>query len=216
MDHSIITKYFPLLTPLQQEQFAALGPCYQYWNERINVISRKDIDQLYLHHVLHALAIAKVIPFPSGARVWDVGTGGGFPGIPLAILFPDVDFFLCDSMAKKILVVNEVVQASGLKNVTTAQHRAEDIHQAFDYAISRAVTRLDQFAPWVWNKIRYGVLYLKGGDIEEEIRICINTLGIERNQVEEIHISQWFEESFFEEKKVVCLKKNATFAAHFR
>ena len=215
MDYSIITKYFPQLTALQQEQFAALGPCYHYWNARINVISRKDIDQLYLHHVLHALAIAKVISFPCGAHVWDVGTGGGFPGIPLAIFFPDVHFFLCDSIAKKIGVVNEVVSIIGLKNVTAVQSRAEAIDQTFDYAVSRAVTKLNQFVPLVWNKIRYGIFYQAGGDLEEEIRSCINTLGIERNLVKEYNISQWFEETFFEGKKVVSLKKNATFAARY-
>lgn len=208
MDHALITNYFPNLTLLQQAQFAALGPCYRSWNERVNVISRKDIDQLYLHHVLHSLAIARYIHFPDGARVLDVGTGGGFPGIPLSILFPQTQFFLCDSTAKKIRVVNEVVHTLGLQNVTSAQVRAEEVPHTFDYAVSRAVTQLARFVPWVWDKISSGILYLKGGRLNKELDACARTVGIARSQIEEISIFQWFSEPFFEEKKIVYICKN--------
>jgi len=214
MDHAIITKYFPDLTPQQQAQFAALGPCYRYWNERINVISRKDVDHLYLHHVLHSLSIAKFIHFPIGAQLLDAGTGGGFPGIPLSILFPQTHFFLCDSIAKKIHVVNEVAHTLALQNVTAVQIRAEDISQTFDYAISRAVTRLDLFLPWIWDKINTGVLYLKGGNLQEELDATVRTTAISRTQIEEIPISQWFEEPFFEEKKIVSVWKNKSGVQH--
>jgi len=207
MDHTLITHYFPHLRPQQQLQFAALSPCYQRWNERINVISRKDIDSLYLHHVLHSLAIAMFIPFPGGAHVLDVGTGGGFPGIPLAILFPQTHFFLCDSIAKKIRVVNEVVTTLGLKNVSVAQIRAEDIQQQFDFVVTRAVAPLNELASWVWNKTHKGIICLKGGDLREELEACSRVVGVAKNQIEEVHISQWFKESFFEEKKIVFIRK---------
>ena len=208
MDHNILTKYFPTLSPRQQAQFIHLGECYRFWNERINLISRKDIDQLYLHHVLHSLSIAKFIQFPDGAQVLDVGTGGGFPGIPLAILFPQTRFFLCDSIAKKIRVVNNIAQALELQNVTAVQIRAQDLTQSFDYAISRAVTRLDQFLLWVRNKINTGILYLKGGDVAEELDACARTFGIAQNRIQEIPIHQWFEDPYFEEKKIVYISIN--------
>ncbi|MCL2726941.1 MAG: 16S rRNA (guanine(527)-N(7))-methyltransferase RsmG [Bacteroidales bacterium] len=203
MDHALINHYFPHLSPLQQQQFAALGPCYQSWNARINVISRKDIDRLYLHHVLHSLAIARFTSFPDGTSVLDVGTGGGFPGIPLAIMFPQVHFFLCDSIAKKIRVVNEVVTALGLKNVSAAQIRVEEIMQPFDYVICRAVAPLRELLDWVWGKTTKGVICLKGGDLKEEVAACNPIVG----EIEEISVSQWFKEPFFEGKMVIFIKK---------
>ena len=206
MDHSLITKYFPHLSSQQQQQFADLGPSLQEWNRRINVISRKDIDQLYLRHVLHSLAIAKFTTFPAGSFVLDVGTGGGFPGIPLAIFFPNTQFFLCDSISKKILVVKEIIGALGLPNVSAAQIRAEEIKQRFDYVVSRAVAPLHELIPWVWHKTNNSILCLKGGDLEKEMQECIRNVKIPKQQIKEISISQWFEEPFFEEKKIVSIQ----------
>jgi len=203
MDHALINHYFPHLSPQQQQQFAALGPCYQAWNARINVISRKDIDQLYLHHVLHSLAIAKFTSFPDGASVLDVGTGGGFPGIPLAIMFPQTHFFLCDSIAKKVRVVDEVVSALGLKNVSAKQVRAEEVKGEFDYVVCRAVAPLIELLGWVWGMTVKGIICLKGGDLKEEIDACRRIVG----KIEEVSVSQWFNEPFFEGKKIVLIKR---------
>lgn len=202
-----IVSYFPELTSLQQERLARLGGLYREWNEKINVISRKDIDALYVHHVLHSLAIAKVISFRSGTRVMDVGTGGGFPGIPLSILFPETEFYLIDSIAKKIKVVNEVVAALGLENVTAEQKRVETVPEKFDFIVSRAVTAFPDFLKLIKNKIRpgqentlpNGVLYLKGGDFEDEIKPY-------RNRVRIYAISDFFSEDFFETKKVIYMQ----------
>lgn len=202
-----IVSYFPELTSLQQERLARLGGLYREWNEKINVISRKDIDALYVHHVLHSLAIAKVISFRSGTRVMDVGTGGGFPGIPLSILFPETEFYLIDSIAKKIKVVNEVVAALGLENVTAEQKRVETVPEKFDFIVSRAVTAFPDFLKLIKNKIRpgqentlpNGVLYLKGGDFEDEIKPY-------RNKVRIYAISDFFSEDFFETKKVIYMQ----------
>ena len=153
---NLIYTYFPDLTETQKRQMSALFPLYSEWNAKINVISRKDIDNLYLHHVLHSLAIAMLIKFPAGSKVLDVGTGGGFPGIPLAILFPDVSFYLCDSTLKKINVVKEVSASLGLKNVRAAQVRAEEIDEKFDFVVSRAVTELKNFLPWIWSSLSSG------------------------------------------------------------
>lgn len=207
MDYGIITHYFPCLTPHQQAQYAALHRCYQLWNERINVISRKDIHHLYVHHVLHSLAIARFIQFQEGTTVLDVGTGGGFPGIPLAILFPQTQFFLCDSITKKIRVVQEITQTLGLQNVTSSHIRAEEIDRTFDYATSRAVTRLERFLPWIWSKINIGVLYLKGGDLQEELSACALSVGISQDQIKEIPISRWYIEPYFAEKKIIYICK---------
>src|ERR1700761_2753166 len=176
MTSSLIVKYFPSLTRQQLKQFDQLFDLYTFWNNQINVISRKDIDQLYERHVLHSLGIAKVLSFLPGEKVLDVGTGGGFPGIPLAILFPETHFFLVDSIGKKIKVVQEVANAIGLQNLRAAHIRAEDVNEKFDFVISRAVTRLKEFYPWVKDKFRgrrdndlnSGILYLKGGDLEQE------------------------------------------------
>ena len=175
---NLITKYFSGLSPVQIKQFQQLQSCYDDWNAKINVISRKDMEALYLKHVLHALAIAKVQSFKPGSSVLDVGTGGGFPGIPLAILFPETSFHLVDSIGKKIRVVNEVSKSIGLKNIRATHSRVEQINESFDFIVSRAVTAMDQFVPWIKSKInkkshhelKNGVLYLKGGDLTDELK----------------------------------------------
>lgn len=202
----IIKEYFPNLSEKQTEQFAQLLPLYIDWNSKINVISRKDMEQFYEHHVLHSLGIAKVIQFKLGTKVLDVGTGGGFPGIPLAILFPETDFFLVDSIGKKIKVVNAVAESIGLKNVRAQQIRAEELKEQFDFVVSRAVTELPVFYGWVKNKFRKqnlndlpnGILYLKGGDLTEE-------LSPFKGKVKTFELKNYFREEFFETKKVVYL-----------
>ena len=200
----IIHKYFPDLTEKQIEQFTDLQQLYQHWNAQINVISRKNMDTLYTNHILHSLAIAKVIQFEKGTKILDIGTGGGFPGIPLAILFPEVDFLLVDSIGKKIKVVNEVSNAIGLTNVIALHERAENIKDTFDFVVSRAVTNMTDFKKWVKGKfnnthnntLNNGILYLKGGDLSEELR------GISHYKYE---ITDLFEEEFFETKKVIYI-----------
>ena len=202
----IITHYFPNLTEKQQHQFKGLGPLYEDWNEKINVISRKDIDNLYVNHVLHCLGIAKIISFLPGAEILDVGTGGGFPGIPLAILFPQTKFHLVDSIGKKITVVNEVSQALGLLNVTAEQIRAEQLNGKYDFVVSRAVTQMKEFYGWIQNKVKNdshhsldnGVLYLKGGDLEVELNELKKPYSL-------YDLPTYFTEPFFETKKVVYL-----------
>ena len=201
----IILKYFPDLLEKQIKQFSQLQDLYNEWNSQINVISRKDMENLYLKHVLHSLAIAKVISFADGTKVLDVGTGGGFPGIPLAILFPNVEFLLVDSIGKKIKVVNEVANSIGLKNLRAEHKRAEQVNGQFDFVVSRAVTRMKVFQQWVRKRISTkqrnilfnGILYLKGGDLTEELR------GIKN--VELYNIPDFFKEDFFETKKVVYI-----------
>jgi 16S rRNA (guanine527-N7)-methyltransferase len=207
MTFNILLKYFPDITAKQQEQFARLQELYTLWNSQINVISRKDIDLLYERHVLHSLGIAKVMSFLPGENVLDVGTGGGFPGIPLAILFPETQFHLVDSIGKKIKVVNEVASALGLKNVKASHARAEEIKEKFDFVVSRAVTQLKDFYPWVKgkfnkaskNKLPNGILYLKGGDLTQEIADA----GL---AVQQYHLKDYFEEEFFETKQVIYVK----------
>lgn len=197
----IITKYFPDLTADQSQKITSLSEIYEDWNSKINVISRKDMDSFYEHHVLHSLGIAKVCQFESGSQVLDVGTGGGFPGIPLAILFPDVKFHLVDSIAKKIKVVDSAVAALELKNVTTQQSRVEDLNSQYDYTVSRAVARMISFYRWVHKQVKSGgsILYLKGGDLEEEMK--------ELNRPYEVYdLKDYFQEDFFETKKVVKVK----------
>ena len=203
-DSTIIEKYFPRLTDKQKQQFSQLGELYATWNAQINVISRADIDNLYEKHILHSLAIAKVVDFKDFTEILDVGTGGGFPGIPLAILYPNCQFVLVDSIGKKIKVVNEIASALGLENIKAEQMRAELVEGEFDFVVSRAVTRLLPFYGWVkgkininnYNKYKNGILYLKGGDLKEELK----ELG-KKSRVFEI--SEYFEEEFFETKMVV-------------
>jgi len=201
----IIDRYFPSLSSLQKEQFRALGSLYVEWNEKINVISRKDIDSLYERHVLHSLSIAKVQSFKPGSRILDIGTGGGFPGIPLAILFPESEFVLVDSIGKKIKVVNAVADDLGLSNVTGVHGRGEKQKGKFDFIVSRAVTNMSDFVSWTRGKVssknnhelKNGILYLKGGDLEEELAPFATA------QI--FNLTDFFEEDFFETKKVVYL-----------
>ena len=201
----IINKYFTNLTDNQRIQFEKLNELYQDWNLKINVVSRKDIDELYLRHVLHSLGIAKVIKFEPGSKVMDVGTGGGFPGIPLAILFPETQFHLVDSIGKKIKVVNEVVAGLGLENVITTHGRVEEVKDTYDFIVSRAVAQMETFVRWVIGRIskqqnhelRNGILYLKGGDLSEELNLYTSATIYD--------LTDYFEEDFFETKKVVHL-----------
>jgi 16S rRNA (guanine527-N7)-methyltransferase len=198
-----ILKYFPYLTDIQKEQFEKLDFLYHDWNTKINVISRKDIDELYAKHILHSLGIAKIVKFEPGTSVLDVGTGGGFPGIPLAILFPETRFYLIDVIAKKIKVVQAVAEALELKNVKAEQLRAELVKGDFDFIVSRAVTNMPDFVSWVKDKIKKkskhelknGILYLKGGDLTEELK--------DFPKATEYNLSDYFEDEFFETKKVV-------------
>ena len=201
----IIQKYFKGLSKEQLIQFTKLEFIYKDWNSKINVISRKDIDELYLRHVLHSLSIAKLISFKDGTSILDVGTGGGFPGIPLAILFPNCKFHLVDSIQKKINVVNNVVKELDLKNVKTSSCRVEAISEKNDFVVSRAVTNMKDFVSWIkfkinkisFNDFKNGVLYLKGGDLNEELKSFKN--------VKTFELSEFFNEDFFNEKKVVYL-----------
>jgi len=204
---TLITSYFPDLSPEQIRQFEALEGLYQTWNAQINVISRKDTDHFYERHVLHSLAIAKIVQFLPGSSVLDIGTGGGFPGIPLAILFPEVQFHLVDSIGKKIKVVQEIAAGLGLQNVQTSHARTETIKDRYDFIVSRAVTQMPVFLTWVKGKsakknlhnFKNGVLYLKGGDLSEELA------GL-RYPVKEFPIADFFNEEFFETKKVVYVQ----------
>ncbi len=205
MTAETIFEYFPNLSENQIKQFIQLGELYKDWNLKINVVSRKDIDELYVRHVLHSLGIAKIISFVDDATVLDVGTGGGFPGVPLAILFPKVNFTLVDSIGKKIKVVDEVVVGLGLTNVTTVNKRVEEITGQFDFIVSRAVAAMPTFVHWIKGKIkkesvherRNGILYLKGGDLQEELK--------DYRTAEVFELTDYFADDFFETKKVVYL-----------
>ncbi|WP_158826391.1 16S rRNA (guanine(527)-N(7))-methyltransferase RsmG [Mucilaginibacter lacusdianchii] len=207
MGIELILKYFPEISAEQQAQFGQLADLYSYWNNQINVISRKDIESLYERHVLHSLGIAKVMGFLPGEQVLDVGTGGGFPGVPLAIMFPETSFHLVDSIGKKIKVVQEVSSALELKNLKATHARAEQVPGKFDFVVSRAVTQLKDFYPWVKdkfsnksnNKLGNGILYLKGGDLEQEIAES----GL---AVQQYFLKNYFEEEFFETKQVIYVK----------
>jgi 16S rRNA (guanine527-N7)-methyltransferase len=200
----IIIHHFPTLSETQKHQFGLLFDLYKEWNEKINVVSRKDIDNLYVNHVLHSLGIAKVMEFKPGSTVLDVGTGGGFPGIPLAILFPETQFHLVDSIGKKITVVNAVAQGLKLRNVKGEQVRAEQIRGEYDFIVSRAVTRLKEFYGWINKKskkqsvhpLKNGILYLKGGELDEELAEL-------KKECTVYNLSDYFTEEFFETKKVV-------------
>ncbi len=202
----LITKYFNNLNNNQIEQFEKLEGIYRLWNSKINVISRKDIDQIYLHHVLHSLSIAAITQFKEGTGILDAGTGGGFPGIPLAIVFPHVQFVLADSITKKIKVVRTVVQELGLGNCMPVNSRIEDIDMKFDFIVSRAVTKLPEFLCWTKNKIKTpgfntfnnGIFYLKGGNLDDELNKISNKLMI-------FNINSYFSEDYFETKKIVYI-----------
>jgi len=202
----IIKKYFPEVSDTQLQQFAHLHEHIMLWNDRINVISRKDTDAFLVNHLLHSLAIARFTSFNNGTKVLDIGTGGGFPGLPLAIMFPEVNFHLVDSIGKKILVVDSFIKDSGLKNATAEQVRAENLKEKYDFVVSRAVTAMPKFLGWTRNKIsqqqkntlKNGIIALKGGDLKEEFA------GLSY-QITEEPVSQWFDEPFFESKKVIYI-----------
>lgn len=217
---NIIEERFPEINETQMEQFRLMEGLYREWNSKINVVSRKDIDQLYRHHVLHSLCIAAYIkasmpdvyerlrgdgPYSISEpmKILDLGTGGGFPGIPLAVMFPHTAFTLCDSIGKKIIVASEVARALGLKKVKTVNARAESLPETFDYIVSRAVTSLDNFMPWVKGKYSEGILYLKGGDLEEEIAKA----RLRKGSVSIWPVSKWTDDPFFETKQVIHIEK---------
>jgi len=207
MTAELIKSYFPNISKEQEDQFNLLFPLYTEWNARINVISRKDMDNFFIHHVLHSLGIAKVISFAPGTKLLDVGTGGGFPGIPLAIMFPECHFHLVDSIGKKIKVVEEVSNGLGLKNVSWQHERAEKVKGQFHFVISRAVTTFGEFLPWVngkfqkaqFNTLPNGILYLKGGDLSEELAVVKQAYKV-------WSLADFYKEDFFETKKVVHIR----------
>ena len=209
MNSDLIIKYFPDITERQKEQFERLGTLYQEWNARINVVSRKDMEHLYTRHILHSLAIAKVCQFEAGARVLDIGCGGGFPSVPLAIMFPEVEFVGCDSIAKKIRVVEGVKEGAEISNLRAVNSRAEQLGEKFDYVVSRAVTEMARFMPWAWPLLRKGqkgtlpngILYLKGGELAEE-------LAATRRHWDLYDIHTMFDDEFFDTKRVVYTKKD--------
>ena len=221
---SIIETSFPEVTPEQMEQFRLMEGLYREWNAKINVVSRKDIDELYRHHVLHSLGIAAYLknqmpdiyermrgdgPYSVSEplKILDLGTGGGFPGIPLSVMFPHAQFTLCDSIGKKIIVATEVYKGLGLKNVTTVNARAESLPETFDYIVSRAVTSLENFMPWVKGKYSEGILYLKGGDLAEEISTAMAKFKMRKGSVHIWPINSWTEDPFFETKQVIYIEK---------
>ncbi len=212
MDTSLLFSYFPDLTERQKEQFALLKDLYSDWNSKINVISRKDMDAFYLHHVLHSLALGKLVPFKPFTEIMDAGTGGGFPGVPLAILFPEVRFFLADSIGKKIKVVNEVARALELKNIEARQIRVEQVDRTFDFVVSRAVTDLEAFTKWTFykihgksfNRLPNGILYLKGMGIDDEIR---RVKQLKMTKVTQYPLSGFFEDTYFQSKQIVHVYK---------
>ena len=209
MNSDLIIKHFPDITERQKQQFESLGALYEEWNARINVVSRKDMEHLYTRHILHSLAIAKVCQFEAGARVVDIGCGGGFPSVPLAIMFPEVEFVGCDSIAKKIRVVEGIKAGAGIDNLTAVNSRAEQLGQMFDYVVSRAVTEMARFMPWAWPLLRKGqrgtlpngILYLKGGELAEE-------LAATRRHWDLYDIRTMFDDEFFDTKRVVYTKKD--------
>lgn len=212
---AIVLALFPELTPEQQDRFAALDALYREWNAKINVISRKDIDGLYLHHVLHSLAVAAYLRTEhpdeyaalAGSSVLDLGTGGGFPGIPLAILWPDVRFTLCDSVGKKTIVASEVAKALGLENARVVHARAETLPETYDYVVSRAVASLTDFYPWVRGKFSNAILYLRGGDVAEETALLMGRFRLRRGSVGTWRIDRWLSDPYFTEKYVVDIRR---------
>lgn len=221
----IIEDKFPEVTAEQMEQFSKMDALYRDWNSKINVVSRKDIDELYRHHVLHSLGIAAYLkmqmpdiydrlrgegPYSVAEplKILDLGTGGGFPGIPLAVIFPHAQFTLCDSIGKKIIVATEVAWGIGLTNVKTVNARAESLLETFDYIVSRAVTSLENFMPWVKGKYSEGILYLKGGDLAEEISTAMSRFKMRKGSIHIWPISSWSEDPFFETKQVIYIEKS--------
>ena len=221
---NIITDKFPEVTEEQMERFRLMEGLYRDWNSKINVVSRKDIDELYRHHVLHSLGIAAYLkqrmpdvydrlrgegPYSVAEplKILDLGTGGGFPGIPLAVMFPHAEFTLCDSIGKKITVATEVYKGLGLKNVKTVNARAETLPETFDYVVSRAVTSLENFMPWVKGRYTEGILYLKGGDLAEEISTAVSKFRMRKGSVHTWPISSWTSDPFFETKQVIYIEK---------
>ena len=222
--YNIIKVQFPEVTAAQIEQFSKMDALYREWNSKINVVSRKDMDQLYRHHILHSLGIAAFLrihmpdvydrlrgegPYSVSEplKILDLGTGGGFPGIPLAVMFPHAQFTLCDSIGKKITVATEVSKGLGLQNVKTVNARAESLPETFDYIVSRAVTSLDNFMPWVKGKYTEGILYLKGGDLAEEISTAMAKHKMRKGSVHQWPISSWTDDPFFETKQVIFIEK---------
>lgn len=220
----IILEKFPEVTPGQMEQFRRMDSLYRDWNSKINVVSRKDIDELYRHHVLHSLGIAAYVkeqmpdiydrlrgegPYSLSQplKILDLGTGGGFPGIPLAVMFPHAEFTLCDSIGKKIIVATEVAEGLEVKNVKTVNARAESLPETFDFIVSRAVTSLENFMPWVKGKYTEGILYLKGGDLTEEIATAMGRFKMRKGSVHIWPISSWTCDPFFETKMVIYIEK---------
>lgn len=215
----ILLEEFPDTTDRQLEQFRAMENLYREWNAMINVISRKDIDGVYEHHVLHSLAIASYwkrsgaieaarAGLPGTVSVLDLGTGGGFPGIPLAVMCPDLNFTLCDSIGKKVLVAREVAAALGLENVKTVNARAESLPETFDYVVSRAVTTLENFYPWVKDKFRGSIFYLKGGDVNDEISVLMSRYHLKKGSVSTWKIDSWLDWEYFSEKFVIQIEKD--------
>ena len=221
---AIIAEKFPEVTPQQMEQFEKMDALYRDWNSKINVVSRKDMDELYRHHVLHSLGIAAFLrtqmpdiydhlrgegPYSMAEplKILDLGTGGGFPGIPLAVMFPHAKFTLCDSIGKKIIVATEVSKGLGLNNVVTVNARAESLPETFDFVVSRAVTSLDNFMPWVKGKYNEGILYLKGGDLAEEISTAMARHKMRKGSIHQWPISSWIDDPFFETKHVIYIEK---------
>ena len=222
--YNIISTKFPEVTEQQIEQFRKMDALYRDWNSKINVVSRKDMDELYRHHVLHSLGIAAYLkcrmpdiydrlrgegPYSLSEplKILDLGTGGGFPGIPLAVMFPHAQFTLCDSIGKKIIVATEVSKGLELKNVKTVNARAESLPETFDFIVSRAVTSLDNFMPWVKGKYSQGILYLKGGDLAEEISTAMANHKMRKGSVHQWPISSWTDDPFFETKQVIYIEK---------
>ena len=200
-----LTSLFPALTPRQLAQFDAMEALYREWNARINVISRKDMDAFQTHHLLHSLSIAKLVEFPAGSTILDVGTGGGFPGIPLAVLFPECHFTHCDSIGKKIKVAQAVADGLELENVSCVNARVESLPGRFDYVVSRAVTDLATFYPWVKGKFTKAIFYLKGGDLDEEIATCVRHCRIDPGKILQTPVSNWLSDPWFEGKKIVTI-----------
>lgn len=209
----LVYNYFPSVSDKQRVQFSSLYSWYKIWNEKINVVSRKDFENLYIHHVLHSLAIAKFIEFPSCSSVLDLGTGGGFPGVPLAIMFPDVSFYLCDSVAKKIEVVKGVSSSISLKNVTTLNQRAEEVSDSYDFIVTRAVAQLDELLSWSshllkkgeYKGIARGLISLKGGDLKTEISRAIKTFRIPEDKISIFPVSTWFDYPWFDQKYLIFI-----------